>query len=39
MAHHEFANGGDGAQLWSVAVIKIDKQSPLADNGRSSSLE
>jgi hypothetical protein len=38
MAHPLVVDGGDGLQIWSVAVSILNKQSLAADKGWSSSL-
>jgi hypothetical protein len=38
MACPQVADGGDGLQIWRVAVNILNKQSPTADKGWSSSL-
>jgi hypothetical protein len=38
MAHPLVADGGDGLQIWRVALNILNKQSRTAGKGRSSSL-
>jgi hypothetical protein len=38
MVHPQVADGGDGLQIWKVAVNILNKQSRTADKGWSSSL-
>jgi hypothetical protein len=38
MVHPQVADGGDGLQIWRVAVNILNKQSCTADRGWSSSL-
>jgi hypothetical protein len=38
MAHPRVADGGDGLQIWKVAVNTLNKQSRTADKGWSFSL-
>jgi hypothetical protein len=39
MARPQVADGGEGLQIWRVAVNILNKQSRTADNGWSSSSE
>jgi hypothetical protein len=38
MARPQVADGGDGLQIWRAAANILNKQSPTADMGWSSSL-